>query len=104
MGTRPVQKEAAERAAVLGRAVPASEIKRCGISVCDAKLKEGPVYVIKNNRIEYIVLNRAQYEEFLEEAEGASDARVRESLEDIAAGRGRSVTADELIAELGLNG
>ena len=81
------------------RSIAASEIKRRGISAIDEMLKEGPVYVIKNNCIQYIIMDRTRYEEILEDQEEATIARVKASIEDIAAGRVRSMTAEELIRE-----
>jgi PHD/YefM family antitoxin component YafN of YafNO toxin-antitoxin module len=44
------------------RSIPAREIKRRGISAVDEQLKDGPVYIIKNDEPSYVVLSRAQYE------------------------------------------
>jgi hypothetical protein len=41
--------------------ISAEEIKRRGISAADETLKEGPVYVIKNNRPQYVILTKEQY-------------------------------------------
>ena len=81
------------------RSIPAREIKRRGISAVDEQLKQGPVYVIKNDEPKYVVLTQEQYEELLEEDQPLME-RVQESLEDYEAGRFRSVTAEELIREL----
>jgi PHD/YefM family antitoxin component YafN of YafNO toxin-antitoxin module len=87
---------------VLKRLIPASEIKRRGISMIDPLLAEGPVYILKNDRIEYVVMGRADYEDVLEDQDEASDARVRQSLEELARGEGRIMTAEEIIRELRL--
>jgi PHD/YefM family antitoxin component YafN of YafNO toxin-antitoxin module len=82
--------------------IPASEIKRRGISAVDECLREGPVHVIRNDRPMYVILSQEQYAEFVEAQELATLMRVRESLEDIAAGRVRRGTARDLLAELGI--
>ncbi|MGI8927214.1 MAG: prevent-host-death protein [Tepidiformaceae bacterium] len=79
--------------------IPAGEIKRRGISAADDMLKFGPVYVIKNNRIEYIIFNREWYEEVLEDQKEAMTLRIRESLADIAAGRVQEMSVEEIMAE-----
>ncbi|MBN9492592.1 prevent-host-death protein [bacterium] len=85
------------------RLIPASEIKRRGISMVDPLLAEGPVYIIKNDRIEYVVMGRATYEDVLEDQDEASDARVRQSLEELARGEGRIMTVEEIMAEARAN-
>lgn len=85
------------------RSIPAREIKRRGISAVDEQLKQGPVYIIKNDEPSYVVLSQEQYEELVEEHEQPLMERVKESLEDYEAGRYRYVTADELIQELELD-
>jgi PHD/YefM family antitoxin component YafN of YafNO toxin-antitoxin module len=82
--------------------VPAQEIKRRGISVVDEILKEGAVYVIKNNQPQYVVLSEDRYQELLAAENEAYMARVRASLEDVKAGRVKRGTAEELIRELEL--
>ena len=84
------------------KTIPAQEIKRRGLSALDKDLKEGPVHVIKNNRPQYVVLSEERYQMFIAAEKEASFARVRESLEDVKAGRVRRGTAKELIKELGL--
>jgi hypothetical protein len=81
------------------RTIPAREIKRCGISVVDKILEEGPVHVIKNDRPTYVVMNEAQYEELVEGWREAGVARARASLEDAKAGRVREVSVEQLMAE-----
>jgi hypothetical protein len=49
------------------RSIPAREIKRRGISAVDEQLKQGPVYVIKNDEPKYVVLTQEQCRELLEE-------------------------------------
>jgi PHD/YefM family antitoxin component YafN of YafNO toxin-antitoxin module len=67
--------------------VPAQEIKRRGISIVDEILKDGAVYVIKNNQPQYVVLTEGRYQELLAAENEAYMARVRASLEDVKAGR-----------------
>lgn len=88
---------------VMKRLIPASEIKRRGISMVDELLVEGPVYILKNDRIEYVIMGRATYEDVMEDQDEASDARVRESLEELARGEGRVMSVDEIISEYKLH-
>ena len=80
----------------------AQEIKRKGISAVDEALKEGPVHVIKNNQPQYVVLSEERYRELLESEDAAHNARIRESLADLKAGRVKRGTAKDLIRELEL--
>ena len=82
--------------------IPAQEIKRRGIGAVDDLIDSGPVYVIRNNRPQYVVLSEARYQEMLDEQEEAYEERVRASLEDLKAGRVTRGTAEELIKLLGL--
>jgi PHD/YefM family antitoxin component YafN of YafNO toxin-antitoxin module len=84
------------------RTIPAREIKRCGISVVDKILEEGPVHVIKNDRPSYVIMTEAHYAELVDAFEEATAAGIREALEDVRAGRARVTTAEELIREFGL--
>jgi PHD/YefM family antitoxin component YafN of YafNO toxin-antitoxin module len=82
--------------------IPAQEIKRRGIAAVDGMIAKGDVHVIRNNQPQYVVLTEARYQELVAEAEEAYQARVKASLQDVAAGRVTRGTADELIKELGL--
>lgn len=68
----------------------------------DEALKEGPVYIIKNDRPRYVVLDEERYRELLESAEEGYVARVRASLDDVAAGRVRTSSAEDLIRKFRL--
>ena len=81
------------------RSIHAREIKRRGISAVDEALKEGPVYVIKNNRPTYVILGEGYYRELVEAHREAYIARIRASLADLQAGRVRQVTAQDLVEE-----
>ena len=84
------------------RTIPAREIKRRGISAVDEIIKQGPVHVVKNDEPRYVIMNEEHYQELVESFHEANVARVRASLEDVKAGRVRTVTAEELIRELNL--
>ena len=84
------------------RTIAAREIKRRGIGAVDDALKEGPVHVIKNDEPKYVIMDEAQYQELANAETEAAAARLRASLEDLAAGRVRRWTAQQLIGELGL--
>ena len=81
--------------------IPAQDIKRRGISAVDEALRDGAVHVIKNNRPSYVVLTEAAYAELLQSSQDAARARLRESLNDLEAGRtNRYENADALIQAL----
>lgn len=84
------------------RTVPAREIKRRGIGVVDEDLREGPVHVIRNDQPAYVILSEEQYQTLLEDQQEAYLARLKESFEDLEAGRVTRGTAQDLIDELGL--
>ena len=84
------------------RTIPAREIKRRGIGAVDDALKAGPVHVIKNDQLCYVIMAEEHYQELVEAQQEAYLARVRASLADVEAGRVRRVTAQELIDEHGL--
>jgi len=81
--------------------IPAQEIKQRGISAVDNLLEQGPAHVISRNRPKYVVMDEEQYRDLLEDREEAMLARVRASLEDVAAGRVRRFdSAEELLAHI----
>ena len=82
------------------RTIPAREIKRRGISAVDEQLREGPVHVIKNDEPSYVVMTEAHYCTLVEDHEQAMLARVREPEADVAAGRMRRGTVEEIITAL----
>jgi PHD/YefM family antitoxin component YafN of YafNO toxin-antitoxin module len=83
------------------RTIPAREIKRCGISVVDTILEEGPVHVIKNDKPSYVIMNEAQYDELVEGWREATITRVKLSEAEFKAGRSRTVSVDDLMGDLG---
>lgn len=81
--------------------IPAREIKRRGISAVDEALKKGPVHVIKNDEPRYVVMDAAQFQEWLDEREETYVEQVTKSLEDVKAGRVRYfATAREFVADI----
>lgn len=81
--------------------VPAQDIKRRGISAVDDALENGPVHVLKNNRAQYVVLTEDNYRELIEARDELALARIKTSLEDVAAGRvTRHDNADALMKHL----
>ena len=82
--------------------VPIGEIERSGFGVLDAVLKEGPVHVVKDGRPCYVILEEAHYRELMEDVHEATVARVKESQEDMKAGRVRAVTVEDLAHQLGI--
>ena len=81
--------------------IPAQEIKRRGIAAVDDLIAKGDVHVIRNNKPQYVVLSEERYQELVAEANEASLARVRASLEDVKEGRvKRFRSADDLLKAL----
>lgn len=85
------------------RTIPAKEVKRRGTGAVDEMIDEGPVHVIRNDRLMYVIMTEAQYEELVEARHEAELAGIREALDDVRAGRVRRVTAQQLIQESGLD-
>jgi PHD/YefM family antitoxin component YafN of YafNO toxin-antitoxin module len=78
--------------------ISTQEIKRRGISAVDEHLKKGPVHVIKNNKPQYVVLSEERYKELIDIEDEAYILRVKESLEDLKAGRTQQFdSVDELL-------
>ena len=84
--------------------IPAQEVKRRGMSAVDDAMKNGPVYVIRNNQPQYIVLTIERYRELAGAEHQLYIDRVRHSLEDAKAGRLKHVAVEDLIRELNLEG
>ncbi len=74
--------------------IPAQDIKRRGISAVDRALETGPVYVVKSNRAEYVVLREQDYHEMLNDY---ADLCIALSEEDVLAGRIKRGSADKLL-------
>lgn len=68
----------------------------------DPEIKEGPVFVIKNDQPRYVILDYQRYEELIEGYEEAYVARVKAALQEARAGLVRESTAQEIIDEFGL--
>lgn len=82
--------------------IPAQEIKRRGIAAVDELIAKGAVHIIRNNKLEYVVLTEQRYQDLLEAEDEAYEARVLASLEDLKAGRVMRGTAEDLIKALRL--
>ena len=78
------------------RTIPAREIKRRGISAVDDLLCEGPVHIIKNDEPRYVVMTESHYAELVEDHFEAQSARIKESIEDIKAGRVKEMSIEEI--------
>lgn len=83
------------------KTIPATEIRRRGLSAIDNALKRGPVQVLKDNEPTYVILAEAQYQELTKRYRRSYVNRVRQSLKDLKEGRTRKTTAQSLIDELG---
>ncbi len=87
---------------VVRKTIPATEIKRRGLSAIDKALKRGPVHVLKDNEPTYVIMAEEQYRELSERYRKSYVSRIRQSLKDLKQGRVRHVTAQTLIDELRL--
>jgi PHD/YefM family antitoxin component YafN of YafNO toxin-antitoxin module len=65
------------------KTITAQEIKRRGISAVDEKLKNGPVHVIKNNKLKYVVIDEKIYSELIAEQEASYTARLKQAMEEV---------------------
>lgn len=84
--------------------IPAKEIKRRGMSAVDELLCKGPVHVIQFNEPKYVIMTEQRYRDLVEAEEEATVARVKESMEDVAAGRvKRYENVEDLIRDLDLD-
>lgn len=77
--------------------MPAQEIKRRGMSALNGQLQQGPVWVVSNNALKYVVMYSEAFKAMEEEL---SALRVQLSEADVRAGRVTRGTADELMDEL----
>lgn len=85
--------------------IPAKEIEERGISAVDSLLEHGPVHVFVNDRPQYVILDERAYAELAEAREEAERYRIRESLEDVRAGRVTShASVQELMAAIDADG
>ena len=77
--------------------ISVQDVKRKGMSVVDAALKDVPVQLVRSNRAEYVVLSTKDYQELIDDL---SEARLEASMRDLQAGRVRRGTAAKLMADL----
>ncbi len=60
--------------------IPAQEIQRRGVAAFDDAMENGDLYIIRNNKPQYVVLSKSRYEELLLAEEDAAVSRVQTSL------------------------
>ncbi len=89
--------------AIPRRTIPATEIRRRGLSAVDKALKLGPVHVLRDNEPAYVIMAEDQFRELSDRYRKSYVSRIGRSLKDVKAGRVRRVTAKTLIDELGLD-
>ena len=77
--------------------IPAREIKRRGMAAVEEALAEGPVQVVRDDEVRYVVLSAADYQALLDDL---AEARLRASEADLAAGRAKRTTPAKLLAEI----
>ena len=65
--------------------LPATEIKRRGVAAIDESIKFGPVHIIKNNHLKYVVLREEDYEKLI--SCSSQSAHVKTSLWEILENR-----------------
>ncbi len=68
------------------KTISSQEIKRRGISAVDEDLKDGPVHVIKNNKLKYVIMDQEKYPELVSESEASYDKRLIKALDEIERG------------------
>jgi len=62
--------------------IPASEVKRRGVAVLEEHLREGPVHIIKNNRLACVVLSEEHYAALVNRVNSAASVSVWEMLDN----------------------
>jgi PHD/YefM family antitoxin component YafN of YafNO toxin-antitoxin module len=79
------------------KTIAAQEIKRRGIVAVDGWIGQGPVYIVKNNHLRYVVMSESEYECLMDDL---AEARLAASERDLKAGRVRKGSAAQLLEEL----
>ena len=77
--------------------IASQEIKRRGMAAVDHLLDQGPVQIVKNNRVRYVVMSETEFDVMMNDL---AEARLAASEADLRAGRHRRGTAANLMAEL----
>jgi hypothetical protein len=77
--------------------ISSSEIKRRGIGAVDDLIENGPVHVIRNNTLDYVVLTEESYKMIIDDL---ISARLDASDMDINEGRVKSGTIQDLMKEI----
>jgi hypothetical protein len=62
--------------------IPATEIKRRGIAALEEHIKNGPIHIIKNNRLACVVLSEEDYAVLLQQAQIVPKNTLWELLDD----------------------
>jgi PHD/YefM family antitoxin component YafN of YafNO toxin-antitoxin module len=79
-------------------AIPAQEIKRRGIAAVDDVIDKGDVHVIRNNRLQYVVLSEERYQALIAAEQEAYYGRIKVSLKEVKAGKTKKfATVDDLL-------
>jgi len=81
----------------LSNTIPAREIKRRGIAAVQKVAEEGPVYVIRNDRPQFVVLPIEEYRRLISEL---AEARLAASERDIKARRTRKTSPKNFLTEI----
>lgn len=84
------------------RTISDSDIEQRGFQAIDEQLCEGPVHVLSANKPTYVIMTEVHYAELIDAQREAEAAGIQEALDDVATGRVRRVTAQELIDEYDL--
>jgi PHD/YefM family antitoxin component YafN of YafNO toxin-antitoxin module len=77
--------------------IAAGEIKRRGISAVDKLAEDGPVHVVKESRVQYVVMSESDYQQMINDL---ADARLAAAEADGAAKRVRRGSAAQLMREI----
>jgi PHD/YefM family antitoxin component YafN of YafNO toxin-antitoxin module len=67
--------------------VAEQEIMERGMKAVDENIEEGPVYIIKDNKPQYVILSEKLYRDLIEELSAAYVAWISASLKDVDANR-----------------
>ena len=77
--------------------ISAPDIKRKGIGIVDEALNNGPVHIIRKNKLNYVIMSEDSYRTILHDL---AEARLTASEADIAAGRIEKGTVEDLMDQI----
>ena len=84
------------------REIDTRELEKHGPRAVEEAVKEGPVAIVDGEVTRFIALDKARYDELREAEHERFISETVASVEEARAGQGRRMSAEELIAQFGL--